>query len=360
MSAAGAKATVEQVMTDQCDAPAATGLPVTLSIVIKALNEEKNIERAVRSALVALDALGKPGEVILADSLSSDRTVDVAAKFPIRIVQLVAPMDRSCGAGAQLGYQIALGEFIYILDGDMEICPEFLPAALAELHADPALAGVAGLVEEMHLENFAFKNRSQRTGTTQADHRLDSLDMGGLYRRDAVAPTGYLTDRNLHAFEEFDLGARLRVAGWRLCRLATPSVRHFGHTDDSITLLLRRWRSGYALGHGELLRAAIGRPQFWFVLTRLRVFKLQFGMLAAWGLALLLASVWNLGWLGFVAILVTGYALAIIAMALRKRSFRGALFSLVSWHVGLAGLVRGFCRLRRTDPEKPMLFRVLQ
>src|SRR6476659_2248742 len=76
---------------------------VTVSIIIKALNEERHIEAAVRSALAAIGALD--GEVILADSGSSDRTIEIARQYPIAIVQLAHPAERRCGIGPQLGYQ---------------------------------------------------------------------------------------------------------------------------------------------------------------------------------------------------------------------------------------------------------------
>ena len=81
---------------------ASTGVPCTASIIIKALNEEKGIAATLQSALRTLKAVG--GEVILADSCSSDRTVEIARGFPVRIVQLTHPQERCCGVGPQLGY----------------------------------------------------------------------------------------------------------------------------------------------------------------------------------------------------------------------------------------------------------------
>jgi hypothetical protein len=44
-------------------------------------------------------------------------------------------------------------------------------------------------------------------------------------------------------------------------------------------------------------------------------------------------------------------------MAVRKRSLRLAAYSLVSWHVGLAGLLRGWLSPRRADPRAPISLR---
>ncbi len=59
-----------------------------VSIVIKALNEERHIAAAIESAIAALEGMRGDGEIILADSASTDRTVEIAANYPIKIVSL--------------------------------------------------------------------------------------------------------------------------------------------------------------------------------------------------------------------------------------------------------------------------------
>ncbi len=88
-----------------------------VSVIIKALNEEANIARAIESALTAVETIG--GEVILADSRSTDKTVEIALRYPVRIVRLVDSNERSCVL-LQLGFQEAR-EFVYVLDGDMRL-----------------------------------------------------------------------------------------------------------------------------------------------------------------------------------------------------------------------------------------------
>src|SRR6218665_3277207 len=83
-----------------------------LTIGIKALNEEQHIAMAIESALAAAAPLG--GEVGLADSGSTDRTLEIARGYPVRIVQLGNLAERCCGAGAQLAFQSAQGEFFYL------------------------------------------------------------------------------------------------------------------------------------------------------------------------------------------------------------------------------------------------------
>ena len=217
-----------------------------VSIVIKALNEERHIASAIESALVAIDEVG--GEVILADSASTDRTVEIARSYPIKIVQMSNVEDRSCGAGAQLGYQHSRGRYVCLIDGDMKLRPGFLPAAIRHLEAHGTLAGVGGMIIEAATGNREFEQRARRDEPDRRPGPVVRLDCGGLYRRSAIEAMGYFTDRNLHGGEEGELGARLRARGWTLERIDVPAIDHRGHSGNAYGLLIRRITSKIAYG----------------------------------------------------------------------------------------------------------------
>jgi glycosyltransferase involved in cell wall biosynthesis len=90
-----------------------------ITVGIKALNEEQAIGEALRHALIAVAPFG--GKVILADSGSTDRTVEIARNFPVKIVQLKNTAERCCGAAAQLAFQSTDTEFFYLQDGDITL-----------------------------------------------------------------------------------------------------------------------------------------------------------------------------------------------------------------------------------------------
>src|SRR5262249_14626772 len=125
-------------------AQTATRQQPMVSIIIKALNEERHIAMAIESSLAALRDID--GEVILADSGSTDRTIEIARRYPVVIVRLNRIEDRSCGIGPQLGFQYSRGKYLLLIDGDMRLYPGFLPAALETLRQNPNLAGVGGAV----------------------------------------------------------------------------------------------------------------------------------------------------------------------------------------------------------------------
>jgi glycosyltransferase involved in cell wall biosynthesis len=319
-----------------------------VSIIIKALNEEKRIVEAVESALAAVQPLG--GEVVLADSYSTDRTVTLASAYPIRIVQLANAAERCCGIGPQLGYQHSCGEYVYILDGDMKMLPGFLPQAIAYLDAHVGVAGVGGRVVEMNTTSLEYLARVERGMAHMQAGEVDRLDMGGLYRRAAIEKTGYFSDRNLHSYEEFDLAVRLRARGWTLWRIDQDAVQHHGHDAPPYQLLMRRWRSRYINGLGELLRGAWGQPHFEMAVAGLRELRIYLLVLGWWLalLSLLLLSVqYSKALAAFLALLLAPFVL----MTMRKRSLSKAMFSVVSWCFNTAGLLRGLVALRKLPTE---------
>jgi glycosyltransferase involved in cell wall biosynthesis len=337
----------------------AHGLPCRVSIVIKALNEQDHIAAAIESALVALKNVG--GEVILADAFSSDATIERASAYPVRIVQLLDPQDRSCGAGPQLGYQHSRGEYIYILDGDMTMVPGFLEQALAFLAQHPEVGGVAGRVVELNHVSLEYREREARSRLSEA-HRIpgqvDRLDGGGLYRRRAIEEAGYFSDRNLHSYEEFDLATRLRSRGWKLWRLPVDATTHDGHDAPPYRLLARRWATRYACGPGELLRASFGQRRSRMVLRNLRELRLYFGVLAWWAL-LLSVPVWPLSASARSASFACVASTPWLAIFSRKRSVERTNYALASWCVNSAAMVRGLVA-RRVSPRQPIPSRVLK
>ena len=332
-------------------APSPVSGTVRVSVIIKALNEEKHIRGAVISALAAVEVVG--GEVILADSGSTDGTVDIASQFPISAVQLKNRVERRCGIGPQLGYQQARGEFIYILDGDMELDVAFLPLALAAMEANPRLGGVGGLVEEESDASYQFRGRKRR-GAEGLARDCEWLDMGGLYRTAALREVGYFSNRNLHAYEEMDLGLRLSAAGWLLRRIAVRGVLHHGRTEGNWGLLMRRWKSRYLDGAGELLRAAIGRPYFFRAAATLR--HLFVGLLIWLGLIAGLALVPVSPWL--LVTTVAGVVALVLIRALRTGSVADAWFGQIVWQVTSLAMVRGFLTKPR-DPMQPVEYIVV-
>lgn len=86
----------------------------------------------------------------------------------------------------------------------------------------------------------------------------DHLGGGGLYRRSAIEKIGYLTNLNLHGYEEAELGIRLQAAGYKLHRLAAPYFSHASYTMPTFKMLTYRWKNGFLWAPGVSYYATAG------------------------------------------------------------------------------------------------------
>lgn len=99
---------------------------ISLSVIMPALNEEQNIEKAVTNALNGLDDFGIDGEVIVINDGSSDKTPALVAAIQDRDdrVKMVSH-ESPWGFGASFwdGVDHATKEHVVLLPGDNENDP---------------------------------------------------------------------------------------------------------------------------------------------------------------------------------------------------------------------------------------------
>ena len=92
-----------------------------LSIFFPFWNEEKNIEKVVKSAIPVAQKLSNKWEIIMVDDGSSDNTLDVAKKLAKENSNLVVvshKKNRGYGAALKSGFEKAKYKYIIFNDGD--------------------------------------------------------------------------------------------------------------------------------------------------------------------------------------------------------------------------------------------------
>lgn len=90
--------------------------PATVSVVVPARNEERNISWVLQGMPPSVD------EVVLVDGFSRDRTIETARQARPDVVVVA---QRGCGKGAAMrtGFERATGDFIVVLDADGSMDP---------------------------------------------------------------------------------------------------------------------------------------------------------------------------------------------------------------------------------------------
>lgn len=100
--------------------------PLTLTIVIPALNEEDSIGSTIQRCLDARERICRVGgvkavDIIVVSDGSTDRTVEIASVFAARepaVTVIVFERNRGYGAAIKEGFEHATGELVSFLDAD--------------------------------------------------------------------------------------------------------------------------------------------------------------------------------------------------------------------------------------------------
>lgn len=103
-----------------------------LSVVIAVHNGERIIERTL-GALA--ESRFTDFETVVVDDASTDRSAELAARFPVRLVKLVR--NRGAGFARNEGARQARGEIIFITDQDCLMEPDTLGRVVAAAAGDP-------------------------------------------------------------------------------------------------------------------------------------------------------------------------------------------------------------------------------
>lgn len=110
--------------------------PIRYSVVIPYFNEGENLPDLIAELDSALSAMGAAAEVILVDDGSTDGFVPPSStpRFPIRRLAL----DRNSGQSAAMyyGMQSARGEFVLLMDADLQNDPADMQKLMTKLVTD--------------------------------------------------------------------------------------------------------------------------------------------------------------------------------------------------------------------------------
>lgn len=187
-----------------------------LSVVITTRNEAANIAACIHS----FDDAVKQGEVevIVVDNASTDDTKAIAASLG------AAVYDKGPERSAQrnLGWQMARGEWVVILDADMILPPETIKEMLSVESGDaywvPEVRTGSGL--RVKARNF---ERSFYDGTC-----IDALR---LFRRSVLEATGGYDENLIAGPEDWELDIRVLATGAKCAVLKN----HLIHNEKRLT-----------------------------------------------------------------------------------------------------------------------------
>ena len=152
-----------------------------------------------------------------------------------------------------------------------------------------------------------------------------------------------MANRWLPAYEEADLGFRLRSKGWHLLRIPDVAVVHSGHDESNLVMLKRLWRNKRAHASGMFIRSAIGKK--WLIRVALSQWFV-FVTLVAHAFAILVATLFAndvMQWgLTFLSMELALWSLAFLALLVKKRDLWLAALAILNWQVFSMAAILGF------------------
>ena len=206
--------------------------------------------------IACLDSLaGQVRHLVYVDSGSTDGSVAAATARGARVVQLDMSQPFTAARARNAGLAVLEApDFVQFVDGDCEVAPGWIAAALRAMAAHPRAVVVCGRRRERRPEVSVYNRLCDREWDTPIG---PALACGGdaLMRFAAVQAVGGY-DPGLIAGEEPDLCLRLRRAGGEIWRIDAEMTLH----DAAMTRFGQWWqrsrRAGHAFAEGAFRNGA--------------------------------------------------------------------------------------------------------
>lgn len=202
------------------------------SVIVPAYNEEKLLPACLAAVNSAMVAVPWPGEVIVVDNNSRDRTSEVARERGARVVfEPVNQISRARNAGARA----ARGRYLLFIDADTFVTGGLLSAAVEAMHGNGWCGGGAMVTFDRPLNLFYRKILE----LWAAISRSFSLAAGCFIfcRADAFAETGGFSEK-VYASEEIWFSRRLVRWGKQHRRpfriISSPKIETSGRKMESL------------------------------------------------------------------------------------------------------------------------------
>jgi glycosyltransferase involved in cell wall biosynthesis len=240
-----------------------------VSIIIIARNEERNIARCLESILKASEFINDR-EIILVDSASTDKTIEIAKAYPIKILLLKNSFLLSPSAGRYAGFLHAKGKYIQFQDGDTELDEGWFRKALPVLKSDDKIAGVTGIITQEEYNTRTAKDWIKHSFPNQKIGEIEYYEGDILLKREVLEEVGPFNP-SLKAIEEGELCDRLWYHGYKIVRISQHMSHHYGYDKEVRFIDFLKRKASYTVAQGQVLRASMkNRKIFW---KRLKNYK---------------------------------------------------------------------------------------
>lgn len=211
-----------------------------VTLYVPCYNAEKYIAECLEGILKQTYPID---EILIIDDGSTDKTVEIASKYPVKIIK--HEVNKGLAAARNTAFKNAKNEFVASLDVDCFPEPDWLEK-LMENFTDENIAGVGGKLIEKYTDTIADKWRAVHMKQNWGDERIVNPDFlfgsNNVYRKKAVEDVGYFNERYRTNYEDVDLCSRIKGS---LIYEPRAIVKHL-RRDTIFSIIKAYWRWHYS------------------------------------------------------------------------------------------------------------------
>jgi GT2 family glycosyltransferase/ADP-heptose:LPS heptosyltransferase len=220
-----------------------TDMARAVTLYVPCRNAEEFIAGCLESVL---GQSHRPAEILVVNDASTDRTAEIAARYPVRVIHL--PFHPGLAAARNEALRAARHEYVASIDVDCTVEHAWLERLMDNL-TEPSVAGAGGTMIERHDTSLADRWRAthmrQNWGATRIVNPPFLFGCNTLFRKRALEEVGGYDPRFSTNGEDVDISLRLRDKSYTL--IYDPRAAVFHLKQDTIASALRAdWRWGYA------------------------------------------------------------------------------------------------------------------
>jgi glycosyltransferase involved in cell wall biosynthesis len=216
---------------------------VGLTVYIPCFNAEAYIEGSIRSLLAQTRP---PDEILVIDDGSTDRSVELASKFPVRVIR--HERNRGLAAARNTAIANASHELVGAIDADVFAKEDWLERLLSHF-GDDRVVGTGGRLIEQFQETPADSWRAIHLCQDLGEQRIDIEwpshrclgGFGTILRKHVVKDAGGYNETYRTNFEDVDMCARLVRAGHMLT-FEPLAIAYHQRRDNIRSVVRTAWR----------------------------------------------------------------------------------------------------------------------
>ena len=207
-----------------------------MSVLVPTLNSERTIEKLLDSIQ---NQDFKDYELILIDGDSNDKTLTIAKRYPVKIIE---EERKGIGAARRTGVLHAKGVYVAFIDSDCRALKNWLRSLLSVIK-NVKISNVVGVGGSAVPEDESLVSKClEYRWFTEAYDDLKEVEsiatFNAIYTKDMIIKAGNFNP-DLEAGEDLELNHRIRKLGFKL--LYVPRIRVYHNHPTTVKELLRKW-----------------------------------------------------------------------------------------------------------------------